>query len=220
MGDLRLYAIGAEEVRAMLGADEPYAAQLTEIAERALAPQPAEAPMKRSLLSRLGPIHRRPPDATAADPNRPTREDLTQLLQGRFTAPERMIATWRLLEILVQGWSWGTIRLSLDQRALDDLDFALARGGVAAAVGVGHLTRHDLHLPLRAAPGLSVGFHPYDRAVAMADAYRTALPQLPGEERQELVSKLVSWLDGFPHWADVAPQVGRPAPDLVGFWVS
>lgn len=220
MGDLRLYAIGAAEVRAMLGADEAYAARLAEIADRALAPQPAAAAAKRSLLSRLGPIHRTPPGTAPVDPNQPTREDLTQLLRGHYIAPERMIATWRLLEILVQGWSWGTTRLSLDQRALDDLDFALARGGVAADVGVGHLIRHDLRLPLRAAPGLTVGYHPYERAVAMTDAYRAALPQLPGEERQELVSNLVSWLDGFPHWADVAPQVGRPAPDLVGFWVN
>lgn len=220
MGDLRLYAIGADEVRSMMGASEDYAARLTEIAEHALAHESVVAPGRQTLLQKLGPLFRRPPETMVVDPNQPTNDDLTQLLNGHYIAPERVVPTWRLLEILVKGWSWGATRLSLDQRALDDLDFALARGGVAAAVGVRHLLTHDLHLTLAPARGLTVGFHPYDQAIGMADAYRQALPQVPGEDQQELIAGLIKWLDGFPHWADVAPQVGRPAPDLIGFWVN
>ena len=29
---------------------------------------------------------------------------------------------------------------------------------------------------------------------------------------------LVAWLDGFGGWARVAAEVGRPVPDLIGFW--
>jgi len=221
MSDLRLYAIGVDEVRSFLGASPALAEQLTGIAGRALGSNPSgQAASKGGLLSKLGPLFKRDPQAVVVDPNQPTRQDLDILLGGHFVANERIIATWRLLEILIQGWSWGSTRLSLDPRALDDLDFALARGGVSAAVGVRHLLTNNLRLSLAPAAGLTVGFHPYVRAVDMADAYRYALPQVPGEPQQELIAGLVTWLDGFPHWAEVAPTVGRPVPDLVGFWVS
>ena len=225
MGDLRLYAIGAEEVRSFLGAPPYLVDQLTDIARRALGGDQGglDGPPRRArggLLSKLGPLFARDPQAVVVDPNQPTAQDLRNLLGGHFVPAERNIATWRLLEILTQGQSWGSTRIGLDPRALDDLDFALARGGVSSAVGVRHLLTHNLRLPLSPAPGLTVGFHPYVRAVDMADAYRQALPQVPGQEQQELIAGLVTWLDGFPHWAEVAPTIGRPVPDLVGFWVS
>lgn len=219
-GDLRLYAVGADEMLQILGASQQYAAELTEIAARAMPTAAEPAAAKHGLLDRLGPIFRRAPQAVLVDPNDPTGEDLTRLLGGQFIPPDRVVATWRLLEILAQGRSWGSTRLSLDQRALDDFDFALARGGVSAAVGVRHLVNHDLRLTLPPAAGLKVGFQPYTHVLDMADAYRQALPQVPGEDRQELIAGLIKWLDGFPHWAEVAPRVGRPVPDLVGFWVS
>ena len=221
MGDLRLYAIGVEEVRSFLGAPAPLADQLTEIARRALAPaEPVGAVRGGGLLGKLGPLFKRDPQAVVTDPHQPTPTDVTNLLGGHYVAADRNIATWRLMEILIQGWAWGSTRLSLDPRALDDLDFALARGGVSAAVGVRHLLTNSIQLPLSPAAGLVVGFHPYARAVDTADAYRQALPQVPGEHQQELIAGLVKWLDGFPHWAQVAPTIGRPVPDLVGFWVS
>ena len=51
----------------------------------------------------------------------------------------------------------------------------------------------------------------------MAGAYRTAMPQIKTSEQQEMISGLVSWLDGFVHWAQVAVDLGRPVPDLIGF---
>lgn len=228
MGDLRLYAIGVEEVRSFPGAPQHLAEQLSEIARRALTPDPAPGGLgvpgaagpRHGLLSRLGPLFKRDPQAVVIDPNQPTPQDVTNLIGGHFVPDERNIATWRLLEILIQGWSWGSTRLSLDPRALDDLDFALARGGVSAAVGVRHLLANNLRLPLSPAAGLTVGFQPYVSAVDMGDAYRQALPQVPGTDQQQLIAGLVKWLDGFPHWAAVAPTLGRPIPDLVGFWVS
>ena len=31
---------------------------------------------------------------------------------------------------------------------------------------------------------------------------------------------LASWLDGFVPWSQAAARLGRPAPDLLGFWAS
>jgi hypothetical protein len=54
----------------------------------------------------------------------------------------------------------------------------------------------------------------------MATAYRAAVPQLRSEQQREMINSLATWLDGFVHWSQVAGSLGRPAPDLVGFWAN
>lgn len=217
MGELRLYAIGIDEVRGMFGARPDQAARLREVAQRALEPAPA-AP-SGGLLSRLGPIFRRDTSAPVLSPTQPLPADLDALLGGAYIPPDRVGATWRLLEILVAGSAWGATKLELTSRSLDDLDFALARGGVSAAVGLRHLLNSPTSVNLVPVQGLVVGYHPYPKALGMASAYRSAMPEIKTPEQQELISGLVSWLDGFVHWAGVAEQLGRPTPDLIGFWV-
>ena len=68
--------------------------------------------------------------------------------------------------------------------------------------------------------GLTVGWHRHDKALAMAEVYRAAIPEIKTDEQQEIVGGLVAWLDGFVHWAEVAARIGRPVPDLVGFWAD
>src|SRR3712207_6564210 len=137
MGELRLYAVGLDEVRGVFGASAETAQHLRALAQSALAPQPDKA--RTGLLSKLGPIFRRPPAAPVISPTQPEPHDLEVLLTGGYVHPERTGATWRLLETLVCGMAWGSTRMSLTSEALDDLDFALARGGVSAAVGLRHL---------------------------------------------------------------------------------
>ena len=48
------------------------------------------------------------------------------------------------------------------------LDFALARGGVSAAVGLRHLLTSVTSINLLPVSGLTVGWHPHDKALAMA----------------------------------------------------
>lgn len=217
MGELRLYAIGIDEVRGMFGARPEEAARLREVADRSLGPAPAA--QSGGLLSRLGPIFRRDSSAPVLSPTQPRPADVDALLNGSYIPPDRVGATWRLLEILVAGSAWGSSKLELTSRSLDDLDFALARGGVSAAVGLRHLLNASTSVNLVPVQGLIVGYHPYHKALGMASAYRAAMPEVKTPEQQELVSGLVTWLDGFVHWADVAPQLGRPTPDLIGFWV-
>ncbi len=218
MSEVRLYAVGMAEVRGMLGASEDQAAALRAIAQQAFAVGPP--PTRVGLLHKLGPLFRRAPDAPVAAATDPEPRDVDVLLAGAYVSPDRAGATWRILETLVCGTAWGSTRLSLNSTELDELDFALAAGGVSAAVGLRHLLETDPALPLPLVSGLRVGWHHYEQALAMAGAYRTALPQLERPEQRGLVVALSTWLDGFVPWGSVAASLGRPVPDLIGFWAE
>ena len=219
VGELRLYAIGLEEdVRGMFGASPPVAEHLRGVAQRAFSPPVAAG--RSGLLGKLGPIlpqgARDPGDL--ADPARAAgRRGAAG--RGVHSAPDRMGATWRLLETLVQATAWGSTRMRLTEAGLNDLDFALARGGVAAAVGLRHLLNTKTGLNLIPVTGLTVGWHRYEKALAMNAAYRSAMPQVKTDEQREMVTGLTVYeLDRFVPWAQVAASLGRPVPDLIGFW--
>jgi hypothetical protein len=219
MGELRLYAIGLDEVRGMFGAAPAEQARLREVAHQALTPAP-EAARRGGLITKLGPIFKRPPAAVVLSPTQPVPQDVDVLLAGAYVPPDRLGATWRVLETLVAASAWGSTRLSLTAESLDDLDFALARGGVTSAVGLRHLLSSTTSLSLLPVRGLTVGWHPHEKALAMAGAYRSAMPQIKTSEQQELVAALATWLDGFIPWAQVAVSLRRPVPDLIGFWAN
>lgn len=218
MGELRLYAIGVDEVRGIFGAPPDQAQQLREIAAKVLAPPPGEE--RTGLIGKLGPIFRKQPAAPVISPSQPTPQDVDTLISGAYVPPDRTAASWRALEVLVSGSAWGATRMSLTQQSLDDLDFALARGGVSSAVGLRHLLNSTTSVNLVPVQGLVVGYHPHEKALAMASAYRAAMPEVKTQEQQEMLAALVTWLDGFLPWASVATSLGRPAPDLIGFWAT
>ena len=218
MGELRLYAIGIDEMRGIVGAAPQQAQQLRELAHRAFAP--AGGPAPTGLLSKLGPIFRRVPAAPIIPATQPEPRDVEILLAGGYVPPERIGAAWRVLETLVQAVAWGSTRMGLNAPELDDLDFAVARGGVSASVGLRHLLSCTTGVNLVPVSGLTVGWHPHAKALAMARAYRSATPQIESEAQRQMISSLANWLDGFVHWAGVAGTLGRPAPDLVGFWAN
>jgi hypothetical protein len=218
MGELRLYAVGLDEVRGIFGASAEAAPRLRAMAQQAFTTAPDRA--RTGLLSKLGPIFRRPPAVQVISPTQPEPQDVEVLLAGGYVRPERTGATWRVLETLVCGLAWGSTRLSLSSETLDDLDFALARGGVSAAVGLRHLLDTGTGLTLVPVQGLTVGYHRYETALAMAGAYRAALPQIQSSEKQQVVNALASWLDGFVPWSQAAAAQHRPVPDLLGFWAQ
>ena len=218
MGELRLYAIGIDEMRGIVGAAPQQAEQLRVLAHRAFAP--AGGPAPTGLLSKLGPIFRRVPAAPIIPATQPEPRDVESLLAGAYVPPERIGAAWRVLETLVQAVAWGSTRMGLSAAELDDLDFALARGGVSASVGLRHLLSSTTSVNLIPVSGLTVGWHPHEKALAMAAAYRIAVPQMKSEGQREMIISLATWLDGFAQWASVAGTLGRPVPDLVGFWAN
>lgn len=202
----------------MLGARDERATALRTLAARAFSPEPQ--PARDGLLGLLGPLFRRPPDAPVLRATDPEPRDVEVLLAGAYVSPDRAGATWRVLETLICGTAWGSTRMSLTPERLDELDFALAAGGVSAAVGLRHLLETGTGLPLVPVTGLRIGWHHYEQALAMAGAYRAALPQLEREEQRATVTALATWLDGFVPWGSVAASLGRPVPDLIGFWAS
>jgi hypothetical protein len=224
MGELRLYAVGIDEVRAMFGASPQVAEHLRAVAQRAFAPPGLEGPHdpagRGGLLSKLGPIFKRVPATPVISPTQPEPHDLEVLLAGAYVPPNRTGASWRLLETLVQSIAWGSTRMGLTAQELDDLDFALARGGASASIGLRHLLNSTLSLNLIPVNGLKVGWYPHQKAAAMAEAYRSAMPGIKIEEQREMINSLTIWLDGFVPWAQVAASLGRPVPDLVGFWAN
>ena len=218
MGELRLYAIGIDEMWGIVGAAPQQAQRLRELAHRAFAP--AGGPARTGLLSKLGPIFRRVPAAPIIPKTQPEARDVEILLAGAYVPPERIGAAWRVLETLVQAVAWGSTRMGLTANELDDLDFALARGRVSASVGLRHLLSCTTGVNLIPVSGLTVGWQPHEKALAMATAYRTALPELKSEQQREMITSLATWLDGFIHCASLAGTLGRPVPDLVGFWAN
>ncbi len=218
MGELRLYAVGVGEVRGIFGATPAVAEQLRDVAQRAFAqPEPAQ---RTGLLSKLGPLFRRPPATPLVSPTDPEPHDVDVLLAGAYVAPDRMGASWRVVETLVSGIALGATRLAITGTELNDLDFGLARAGVSSALGLRHLLNSKPGLSLGSVPGLAVGCHLHERALAMAGAYHAAGPAIPDPEQRDLVAAIARWLDGFVPWAEVASRLHRPAPDLFAFFAE
>lgn len=205
--NMRLYAIGMDEVLMMYGAvaeQVPGAEVLRDLAQ----PVAAEVPQKR----RFGWS-----SAAVVDPDEPTEADAEAFLSGDSIDTARIRATWRLQERLVAGCSWGGFALPYGSAEVDEVDFALARGGVSAAVGLRHLFSAVAPISLVAQPELQVGWYASDRVATMVTAFRQGLSEVPNEH-QSLIAGLVDWLSNWPEWSAAAGDAGRIAPDLVGFW--
>ena len=97
----------------MFGASSPVADHLRELAQRAFAP-PVEAG-RSGLLGKLGPIFRKVPATPVISPTQPEPQDVEVLLAGAYVPPDRMGATWRLVETFVQGMAWGSTRMTLTE---------------------------------------------------------------------------------------------------------
>ena len=217
MGELRLYAIGIDEVRDMFAAAPDEAARLREIAGRRFArPQPAP---KHGLLSKVGPLFRRPLiDAPGPMPHdAPTKDDIEMLVAGHFVPPERLTPAWLLLEGWIDERAWSCYRWSTARGDIADFDFALARAGGPAQLGVQRLLDGEAGIALRPYPGPQVGYAKHPHADAMASALagltRTIEPQ-----HAERLGSLSGWLGQFTGWAVAAPEAGRPAPDLLALF--
>ena len=212
MGELRLYAIGIDEVRDVFCAPPALAAEFRRIAADAFPPRAtAKSP---GMLGKLGPLFRRPPNAPVLRPDTPIEADVADLLAGHFVSPPRQPAAWRLLEAYLAAKAWSTHGIDLDVNRFNDLEFDLARVGVSPEFGLGKLVNGELGLPLQTYRGLSTGCTKHPQALAAASAWRGALPHLsPGN--RAIAEPYAAWLAQFHHYAQAAPQAGRPLPDLI-----
>lgn len=211
MGSLRLYAIAIDEVRDIFSAPEATAAALRAIAAERF---PSPAPPAPGLLAKLGPLFARAVDAPVIRPDVPSGSDVDTLLSGRFVPPERLAASWTLLEAWIDAMAWGRHGFDLDEASLSDFDFELARAGVAARHGLRGLLTTELGIAMRPAPGLVAGFVRLGHVRAIADAWHAAEANLTGAHRDRALT-LLAWFDRFTGWAEAAPVERREPPDLV-----
>lgn len=216
MGEVRLHAIGVDEVRDLFSGNPDAAARLTDLAMAAFPPPPPASPHV-GLLSKVGPLLRRPPGAPVVRPGVPTRRDLDDLVHGHELALDRLSAGWALVRLWLDDRAFGRLTLTLGEHQLDDLDFALTRAGLDARFALRRLFNDQLALPVKALPGQVTGYARHGHARAMAAAWRPACDGLP-DDLAPLALDLVGWLDRFAGWADDARDAGRPAPDLVAAW--
>lgn len=212
MGELQLYAIGVDEVRDVFCASPGVAQDFRRIVAEAFPPHTTtKAP---GMLGKLGPLLRRPPDAVILQPDTPVEADVADLLAGRYIRPERQPAAWRLLGAYLGAKAWSKHRIELDVNRYNDLEFDLARAGVHPQFGPGKLINTELSLPLQPYRGLSTGCTRHSQALLAAAAWRNALPHLAAENRA-IAEPYAAWLAQFHHYAQAAPQRGRPVPDVV-----
>ncbi|MEL4358613.1 MULTISPECIES: hypothetical protein [unclassified Luteococcus] len=212
MGELRMYAIGIDEVRDMFGATPQVAGRLRTIASEAFrVPRVGQASPGR--LGKLGPLFRRAPDAPVIPPGTPLPSDIETLLAGRFVAPERLRVSWRVVDVWLAERSWA--RHSLDRSApeIDQLEFELTRAGLPSQYGVRKLMALDAQLPLRPATGMTVGYSKHAHVLASGRALSDCLPQVQQHSR-ERAQRLADFLLGFESLAGQAQADQRPAPDL------
>lgn len=214
MTELRLYAIGIDEVRDMFGAPPEIASTLRSIATTEFA-----APTRKSgMLGKLGPLFKRDYFASDDDPSRPRHDDVENLLAGRYVAPDRMIPAWRLVETWLVQRAWGNLRLPASPQQLEALDFDLARAGLPPELALASVFRNDVQVPLRPLSGMRIGYAKYPHVLAIGNGLKRALLQIEGQSA-ELAKTVEEWVQGFPHWAEVAPTISRPVPDLVGLYL-
>lgn len=213
MGELRLTAIGVEELRALFSGSPAIEEHLRGVAAQAFPP-PAQ-PVRTSMLGRVGPVTKLPPPgAPVVKPDVPTAQDLRDLTRGRFVKAERLGAAWALVRLWLDACGWPSVAIAIDEPAINDLDFELATGGVETRYALRRLLNDKLALPLRTEPGQATGYVPYADAVAMREAWRPAIGTL-SPHNADLARYLVTWLGGLEGWADYAKRAHQPFPDLI-----
>lgn len=195
----------------MIGATDAEATRLRAIAAEQFGRHTRSS---TGLLGKLGPMMRRPVDAPVLRPDTPTADDRDRLLAGQHLPPQRLAASWRLLQAWIEATAWGTHHSALDRSTLNTLDFDLARAGVAARYGVSALVEHPLEIGVLPAPGLVVGYRSGAYVRQAAEAWRGALPELE-PPTHAWVAEVADWLGRFDEWTMSAATADRPAPDLV-----
>lgn len=210
MGTLRLQAISIDELRDLFSGSAEAETRLRGVAMVAFPPPPQPA----GLMSKIGPLLRRPPGAPVIRPGVPTETDLANLLAGRYIAPDRLTAAWALVHAYLAAQSFGTLELSLDDRLVDSLEFDLARAGMPAAYGLRRMFTEPWGITLHPVPGEASGFVRNAHIAAWADAWNVALPEVSDEHR-ETAERVAAWLGSFEGWTKTAMASGRLAPDAI-----
>lgn len=213
MSELRLYAIAIDQVRDIFGADAELAARLRRVSSHAIS---VDNPQRPSMLSKLGPLFRRPIEPPNIPVNQPLGYDVENLLSGRYIKPERLPYSWTIFQCWLADLACGDVVISANQSDAEQLDFALAAAGLPSDFAVGNLLARDPHILLRPSDGMTVGYSKANHAIATGMALRQTLASLPDGPKRELAEQITEFLELLAQWK--AEREQQAAPDLFGIW--
>ena len=205
--ELRLWAIDVDEFRQCFAAPPALAETLMSITD-ALTP---DQPQSHTLLSKLGPLLRRPPTAPHIRPLVPTRLDAEAMMTSRFIASDRLGACWVLAQIWLDHLSSARTTIPLPRSHIDELEFDLVRVGVPTELSIRQLWRRGVDIPLRPTDDMSIGYTPYATVLDMTAQWSQALPSLE-QASIDFATPIVSFLTGFPQY-DEGSSI-----DLIAVW--
>jgi len=211
-GKFLLWAVEADRVLELFAAPPALAERLRQITRDRFALAPPRQPKFGPLLRRAASIPHLPAD-------QPTPLDAETLFQGRFVPPERLAASWSLLEAWLDELFLGA-SLSLTTTTLDQIDFDLARAGVSSTLCLRGLLRRHLDLPLTSTPGRVVGSVTPGQTADLRDAWAHHWVSLEPATARAL-QPVQEFLDDHAEWRRTglvvswntpgAGQVGGPA---------
>ena len=208
--ELRLWAINVDEFRQCFAAPPALAQTLIGITDSLI---PADTSGSHTLLSKLGPLLRRPIDAPIIRPMVPTRVDAEAMMTSRYIAADRLGACWVLARSWLDHLSSARTTLPLAQANINELEFDLVRVGVPTELSIRQLWRRTVGISLRPTDDMSIGYTPYTAVVEMAAQWEKALPELEASSI-DFATGMVAFLSGFPQYAEGASL------DLIAWWTA
>lgn len=213
MVELRLYAIGIDDVRDMFGAAPERAATLRSVAaEKFRVPQVEQR--QAGMLSKIGPLFRRDPWAPKIPVDQPSPADVESLVTGKFVAPERLAPAWQVFQTWLDELSFGHVALTMTQPEWNDVGFDLARSGVPSQYSLERLLGQGLAIPLRPVASVEAGYAPQSHVLATRAELRQARDHVLPATAPAL-DEILSLLNNFDAYTRSADASGRPAPDAV-----
>ncbi|MCL2785123.1 MAG: hypothetical protein FWD55_06770 [Propionibacteriaceae bacterium] len=209
--ELRLWAINVDVFRQCFAAPPELATRLWEITDTVAPPRPEPT----GLLSKLGPLLRRPPTAPVIIPGVPNHLDAESMMSSRYIASDRLSACW----ILAKAWldDLATVKtvIPLPGDKIDELEFDLVRVEIPTQVSIRHLWHRSIDIPLRADDDMSIGYMDSFTVERLTEEWTKAADELE-EETAEFSKPLLEFVSAFPQYAE---EAGQPV-DLIAWWTS
>lgn len=212
--ELRLWAITVDTFRQCFAAPPDLADTLRRITGSLTAPQTRSH--SHTLLSKIGPLMRRPDDAPVIKPGIPNVHDAESIMTSRFIATDRLGACWVLARVWLDELADMHRVVPLARSEIDELEFDLARVGVPTEYSIRQLWRRGIDIPLRPADDMCIGYTPHSVLPNLIQQWEGALSFL-GEDTVRFVTPVLEFVSGFPQYTG---QSSPPPRDLIAWWTS
>ncbi|MSS45142.1 hypothetical protein FYJ43_03560 [Cutibacterium sp. WCA-380-WT-3A] len=216
MGGLRLNAIAIDEVRDIFEADEGLAMKLRRWTE-ARFNVPVHHHRRARWHSPFHPLYRPNVEGPMLPTGWPTPNDVEDLVRGRSIETERLTRCWRLVNHWLTHMSWGWTEIPMTVARFEELDRDLASAGLPSAYSLQRLMARDPQIPLRPAPGMQIGYAGTGQILATRVELSKVIGAIPSTRRGE-ASAVLTFLNSYPGWNQLAVDLGRPAPNLFVAW--